>query len=195
MLSASEIISTILQILVFTTIPFVVYLVTNRRVKGFLDYVGLRKPETRPMIYAAVCAVAFVVPALLLVFFSPAILEAATAPNTVIGKLRANGLSVTTSILLIVKALIQTAFTEEILFLRFCRKAINKLVGFYRRQFVAGAFIRGSAFIDFRRAGIFIGFSNRNSFIFGNRRLDYGLFERASWKRFDFTELADARTR
>jgi hypothetical protein len=65
----NEIISVILQILVFTAIPFVVYLVRNRRAKGFFDYIGLRKPETRPMIYAAVCAVAFVLPAILLVFF------------------------------------------------------------------------------------------------------------------------------
>ncbi len=112
MLLINEVISTILQILIFTAIPFFVYLIGNRRTKGFFDYIGLRKPETKAMIYAAVCAVAFVLPALLLVFFSPGILEAATAPNTVIAKLQANGLSATTFILLIVKALIQTALTE-----------------------------------------------------------------------------------
>ncbi len=57
-------------------------------------------------------------------------LEAATAPNTVIGKLRANGLQVTTFILLIVKALIQTAFTEEILFRGFAAKRLIKWLGF-----------------------------------------------------------------
>lgn len=130
MLFINEIISTILQILVFTAIPFVVYLTTKRRAKGFFDYIGLRKPETRAMIYAALCAVAFVLPGLLLVFFSPGILEAATAPNTVIGKLRANGLQVTTFILLVVKALIQTAFTEEILFRGFAAKRLINWLGF-----------------------------------------------------------------
>ncbi len=130
MLFAGEIISTILQILVFTAIPFLVYLIGNRRAKGFFDYIGLCKPETRAMGYAAVCAVAFVLPALLLVFLSPNILEAATAPNTVIGKLRANGLSVTTFILLILKALIQTSFTEEILFRGFAAKRLIGWLGF-----------------------------------------------------------------
>jgi len=130
MLLINEIISTILQILIFTAIPFFVYLIANRRIKGFFDYIGLRKPETRTIIYAIVCALAFVLPALLLVFFSPSILEVATAPNTVIGKLRANGLSVTTFILLIVKALIQTAFTEEILFRGFIAKRLISRLGF-----------------------------------------------------------------
>jgi membrane protease YdiL (CAAX protease family) len=57
-------------------------------------------------------------------------LEAATASNTVIGKLRANGLQVTTFILLIVKALIQTAFTEEILFRGFVAKRLINWLGF-----------------------------------------------------------------
>lgn len=130
MLFVNEIISTILQILVFTAIPFVVYLIGNRRAKGFFDYIGLRKPETRTMIYAVLCAVAFVLPALLLVFLSPNILEAATAPNTVIGQLRANGLSVTTFILLILKAWIQTALTEEIVFRGFAAKRLIGWLGF-----------------------------------------------------------------
>jgi membrane protease YdiL (CAAX protease family) len=71
-----------------------------------------------------------VLPVLLLVFFSPSILEAATAPNTVIGKLQANGLSVITFILLIVKALIQTSFSEEILFRGFIGKRLIGWLGF-----------------------------------------------------------------
>jgi membrane protease YdiL (CAAX protease family) len=130
MLFINEIISTILQIVIFTAIPFFVYLIVNRRAKGFFDYIGLRKPETRTMIYAALCADAFVMPALLLVFLSPSILEAATAPNTVISKLRANGLSGTTFILLSLKALIQTSFTEEILFRGFVAKWLINWLGY-----------------------------------------------------------------
>jgi len=71
LLLINEIISTILQIVIFTAIPFFVYLIAHRRIKGFFDYIGLRKPKARTMIYALGCAVAFVLPALLLVFFSP----------------------------------------------------------------------------------------------------------------------------
>jgi len=130
LLLINEIISTILQIVIFTAIPFFVYLIAHRRIKGFFDYIGLRKPKARTMIYALGCAVAFVLPALLLVFFSPSILEVVTAPNTVIGKLRANGLSLTTFIVLILKALIQTALTEEILFRGFIAKRLIGWLGF-----------------------------------------------------------------
>ena len=82
------------------------------------------------MTYAAICALAFVLPGLLLVYFSPGILEAVTAPNTVIGKLRANGLSTTTFIALILKSLIQTSLTEEILFRGFVAKRLINWLGF-----------------------------------------------------------------
>lgn len=45
MLLVNAIISALLQVLVFTGIPFIVYLIAYRRAKGFFDYIGLRKPE------------------------------------------------------------------------------------------------------------------------------------------------------
>jgi uncharacterized protein len=122
LLITNAIVSAILQVLVFTAIPFFVYLIGYRRVKGFLEYIGLRKPESRTMLYATLFAIAFVLPALLLVFFSPSIREVVTAPNTVIGKMRSYGFSAMTVALISLKALVQTSLSEEILFRGFIAK-------------------------------------------------------------------------
>jgi membrane protease YdiL (CAAX protease family) len=118
------------QVLVFTAIPFFVYLLAYRRAKGFFDYIGMRRPERRTMLYATLLTVSFVVPVLLLLFFSPSIREAATAPNTVIGPLRSYGFSGATVALLGLKALVQTSLSEEILFRGFVAKRLISWLGF-----------------------------------------------------------------
>lgn len=130
MLLTNSIISAILQVIVFAAIPFFAYLIGYRRVKGFFDYIGLRRPQWRAMLYAIIFTMAFVLPALLLVFFLPSIREVVTAPNTVIGKLRSYGFSVTTVVLLIFKALIQTSLSEEILFRGFIARRLIDWLGF-----------------------------------------------------------------
>ncbi len=130
MLIVNESISAILQVLVFTAIPFFAYIIGYRRIKGFFDYIGLRKPEPRTMLYATLLVIAFVLPALLLLFFSPSIREVVAAPNTVIGKLRSYGFSGTTVVLLCVNALIHTSLSEEILFRGFIAKRLISWLGF-----------------------------------------------------------------
>ena len=130
MLLVNAIISALLQVLVFTAIPFFVYLVGYRRARGFFDYLGLRSPERRTMLYATLLAVAFVLPVLLLLSFSPSIREVVTAPNTVIGRLRSYGFSGVAFALLGVKAFVQTSLSEEILFRGFMAKRLISWLGF-----------------------------------------------------------------
>ena len=105
MLLVNAIISALLQVLVFTAIPFIVYLIAYRRAKGFFDYIGLRKPERHTMLYATLFGLAFILPVLLLLSFSPSIREVVTAPTTVIGRLRSLGFSGAAVALLGFKAL------------------------------------------------------------------------------------------
>lgn len=130
MILVNAIISALLQVLVFTAIPFFVYLIGYRRARGFFNYIGLYKPERRTMLYATLLAVAFVLPVLLLLFFSPSIREVVTAPNTVIGRLRSYGFSSVTVALLAFKALAQTSLSEEILFRGFVAKRLISWLGF-----------------------------------------------------------------
>ncbi len=45
-LLANAIISAILQVLVFTAIPFFAFLIAQRRTRGFFDYIDLHKPDS-----------------------------------------------------------------------------------------------------------------------------------------------------
>jgi membrane protease YdiL (CAAX protease family) len=129
-LIANAVISAVVQILVFTAIPFLFYLIAHRRLKGFFDYIGLHQPERRTMLYATVLSAAFLLPTLLVLFFSPDFRAAATGSNTVIGQLRSYGFSGTTIVLVGLKALVQTSFSEEILFRGFVAKRLIKGLGF-----------------------------------------------------------------
>ena len=130
MILVNVVISAVLQVLVFTAIPFFVYLIGHRRARGFFNYIGLHKPERRTMLYATLLAVAFVLPVLLLLSFSPSIREVVTGPNTVIGRLRSYGLSSVTIALLAIKAFFQTSLSEEILFRGFVAKRLISWLGF-----------------------------------------------------------------
>jgi uncharacterized protein len=129
-LLTNAIISAILQVLVFTAIPFFVFLIRQRRARGFFDYIGLHKPERRTMLYATLLAAAFILPVLLLLSFSPGIREVVTGPNTVIGRLRSYGFSGVAVALLCIKALVQTSLSEEILFRGFVAKRLINWLGF-----------------------------------------------------------------
>ncbi len=128
LLLVNAIISALLQVLVFTAIPFIVYLIAYRRAQG--DYIGLRKPERHTMLYATLVALAFILPVLLLLSFSPSIREVVTAPTTVIGRLRLLGFSGAAVALLGFKALFQTSLSEEILFRGFVAKRLISWLGF-----------------------------------------------------------------
>ena len=130
MLIINTIISAVLQILVFTAIPFFFYLIAHHRVKGFFDYIGLLKPERRTMLYATLLSAAFVFPTLLLLFFVPDIRAVVTGSNTVVGRLRSYGFSGTTIVLVGLEAFVQTAFSEEILFRGFVAKRLINWMGF-----------------------------------------------------------------
>jgi membrane protease YdiL (CAAX protease family) len=130
MIVVTTIISAVLQILVFAGIPFLFYLLTHRRVKGFFDYIGLVRPERPTMLYATVLSVAFVLPTLLLFFISPDLRAAATASNTVIGSLRSHDFSGTILVLVGLKGLVQTSFSEEILPRGFVAKRLINWLGF-----------------------------------------------------------------
>ena len=82
------------------------------------------------MLYASLLSLTFVLPVLLLLFFSPIIRAVVTAPNTVIGRLRSLGFSGATVVLLGLKALVQTSLSEEILFRGFVAKRLINWLGF-----------------------------------------------------------------
>jgi membrane protease YdiL (CAAX protease family) len=121
--------SAVLQLLVFAAVPFITYLVTRRRARGFFAYVGLVAPTARSLGAAAAVAVLFT--GVMLILFRNGPLHAvAIAPNTVAGRLRALGPSASAFAILAIYAVLQTSLTEELLFRGFLAKRLIAHLGF-----------------------------------------------------------------
>jgi len=66
----NEIISAILQILVFTLIPFAFFLITHRTTKGFFEDIGLKAPPRKSVFLAIATSLIFLAGGITLAFVS-----------------------------------------------------------------------------------------------------------------------------
>lgn len=130
-MSLTALIGAALQVLVFTAIPFVVYLVTRRRARGFLAYVGLYRPEPRT-VWVATGLAAVMIALLFGALAVSSVREIVANPATVSGQLRLRGFSGSSILLLVIYAWVQTALSEEILFRGFLAKRLIGRLGFWR---------------------------------------------------------------
>ena len=126
----SEITSTIIQILVLTFIPFLIYIIKNRSIRGFLGYIGLIKSTKRANYLAILLSLLLALPLLALSFFSPEYKEVIIDPETVAGKIRLMGFGAETIATIIIIAVFKTAFSEEIFFRGFIAKRLINVTNF-----------------------------------------------------------------
>lgn len=138
----NEIIGALLQVLLFTFIPFLVFVIKNKSVKGFLNYIGLKKSTAKANYLAALACLLFAAPALILVLVSPDFKALMLAPESVTGKFHLMGFNASSVIILIAIALLKTALAEEILFRGFIAKRLIALMGYKKGNFTQ-AFIFG----------------------------------------------------
>lgn len=124
------VVSTIIQLCIFALIPFVVYLIGYRQIKGFFEYVGIKKTTKRAVLYSLLVFAIFV-PVASIFYFSPDLREVTSAGNTVTGQLRTAGLSLSTLLQLLVIAIFKTSLTEEIFFRGFIAKRLIGWLGFH----------------------------------------------------------------
>ncbi len=136
----APLLSALLQVVLFTTVPFITYAITRRGAKGFLAYIGLIRPTRRAMRCAVAAGLAG--PLLVLPLLSmPGFKGVATAPHTVAGQLRSLGFSGRSVLLLILYAVFQTSLSEEILFRGFLAKRAIRWLGF-----AAGCTVQAATF-------------------------------------------------
>lgn len=138
----NEIIETIIQILLFTLIPFLVYVIRKKSGKGFLNYIGLKKSNSKANLLAILASLLLLVPMLLLTFTSDSFREIMFNPNSITGKLRAINLGANSIIILLIIAIFKTSLAEEILFRGFIAKRLINLLGFQKGNIIQ-AFIFG----------------------------------------------------
>ncbi|MBN8694596.1 MAG: CPBP family intramembrane metalloprotease [Bacteroidetes bacterium] len=126
----SEIISAILQILVFTLIPFIVYLIIHKTSRGFLAYIGLVKTTKKAILLSVAISFVFIAGTLVLVLTNENTKAVMTNPPSVTGKLHQMGLSSITMLSLFIIACFKTSFAEEIFFRGFVAKRLMKRFGY-----------------------------------------------------------------
>ena len=84
----NELISAILQILLFTSIPFFVYLIKTKSTKGFGEYIGLKKSSRKANLFALLIMILLVAPLLILVLANEEFKGVMTNSESVTGKIK-----------------------------------------------------------------------------------------------------------
>ena len=128
----NELIGTVLQILIFALIPFLVYLFQKKTAKGFFDDIGLKKSTKRANFLAIFACLLFAAPPLILTLVSNDFKAIMIDPNSLTGKIREMGMGVQTLFILLLMAMFKTSLAEEILFRGFLAKRLIRMAGFVK---------------------------------------------------------------
>jgi membrane protease YdiL (CAAX protease family) len=123
-------ISAVLQVLVFTLIPFVVYLITKKTAKGFPGYIGLKKSTRKANLLALGLVILLAAPVLILIFTSNEFKEIMTDPETVTGGIKRMGIGIEAIVTLLIVAVFKTSLSEEIFFRGFLAKRLVAITNF-----------------------------------------------------------------
>lgn len=119
-------VSTALQVGVVFIIALLLWALWGKTRGGFGAFTGLKRTTGVAVLIAVVFAAVGVAAAQ----FIPGMIEAAKSPNTVVGKVAANGVNDEAIAILVMFALIKTAFAEELLFRGVIGKRLIALIGF-----------------------------------------------------------------
>ncbi|MEP1140478.1 MAG: CPBP family intramembrane glutamic endopeptidase [Balneola sp.] len=126
----SELISTILQLFVFTLIPFLAYIISKRKAKGVFEYIGLKKSNRKANMWAVITSLIFFIPPLLLVIFNNSFFEIMNNSESMTGKFREMGFGAEALFLIIIIAVFKTSLAEEILFRGFVAKRLIAITSY-----------------------------------------------------------------
>lgn len=120
------IINTVFQLILFTAIPFIWWLISARKKEKFLPWLGLTLPRfdnpVRMSILMFCVFILFLIPGLLLIF--------SFEDKSVLASAKFAGTGFEGAIAILVYAIIQTGLTEEILFRGFLNKRLSGKFGF-----------------------------------------------------------------
>lgn len=153
----NETISAILQIVVFVLIPFLFFVIKNKKVNGFLSYIGLTLTTKKAILLSIITSLVFLIGALALILIDSSIREVMITPPSVTGKLRQMGLRPESIIVLLIIACFKTSFAEEIFFRGFLAKRLMNLLGYIKGNILQSlifALLHVFLFYAFTKSGI-----------------------------------------
>jgi|GEM_PF-66016 len=120
------------QLMLFTLIPFMVYVISHRRLSGFFEYIGLYMPNS--MISFLIVILSMFILTIGINKLRDIILPSNSIEeyddHCISSSFRENGFSTETVIALLFTALITTGLSEEILFRGFVAKGLINSFGF-----------------------------------------------------------------
>ncbi len=122
-LFVSKIVSSIIQIIIFALIPYIWWLVTARKQQKFAKWIGLKKIEGGKKTLTAIIIVS-------VVFLFSGILTLYAIRNVETATSEFTGLGVAAIPAIVVYAIFNTAFPEELLFRGFLLKRLANKFGF-----------------------------------------------------------------
>ena len=132
-LLVSKLVSSIVQIIVFTIVPFICWLIFARKKEGFFRWIGLKKvengKENKTLLWVLLITLLFSGLAVFMLYSLKGI-ETATSEFA--------GLKETAIPAILVYAIFNTALSEEILFRGFLLKTGGKKIGFAERNIFQG---------------------------------------------------------
>ncbi|MFW6016940.1 MAG: CPBP family intramembrane glutamic endopeptidase [bacterium] len=124
----------ILQLMLFSFIPFIWWLVKERKKYKFLEFIGLKRPILKDSQYLIISILATIIIALLTFITIPNLII--DYKETAIGQFAGSGISALLPALIF--AFINTGLSEEILFRGFIAKQLIRRYGFYKGNFLQG---------------------------------------------------------
>lgn len=129
-------ISTITQCTIFIGIPWIVYLIFEKEKNGFFRWIGLYKPLSTKWIKPAI--IAFFVSAIIMVGPLLAFIRMGSISEEMLNSLnlQSRGFSLETIVIVLVKAIFQTALAEEVLFRGFIGKRIRRKLGYIKGNLI-----------------------------------------------------------
>ena len=126
----NTLISAIVQVLVFTLIPFLFFIIKNKSAKGFLSYVGLKKSTKRANTLALLIMALLAIPLLLLMVTNIEFRSIMTNPKSTSGGIKQVGIGLEAIVTILIVALLRTSLSEEIFFRGFLAKRLIALTNF-----------------------------------------------------------------
>lgn len=127
-------ISAILQVVLFSIIPFVWWLISGRKENSFLKWLGLKKPviknKPRYLVFILIVLVILLLPSLLVITLF--VDESATATN------QFSGQGISALIPALIYSFLQTGFSEELFFRGFLTKRFIHKFGFQWGNIIQG---------------------------------------------------------
>lgn len=126
MILLNQITSAVLQLLIFSSVPFVWYILTHKRVKGFFKWLGF-KTAPNPPLKAMFCILAGFLVGVFLPYMWLYKSGNLNYQGFTVDAFQQTGWSIETFTVILIWAVIQTSLSEEIMFRGFlCKRLCNK---------------------------------------------------------------------